>query len=206
MTATSSASTALVVSRHEPPDEYSRTVHPAKTTSLSRPSVPRTDTESTAFSGPTSYGTETTLHSNFCLYAVDLQRHGSQSLASTITSDPSPYCPYCKRSLHLSPGADGGYSCVLCATSASHETVCGDVNALVKHVWQDHDVRELEVEPDVVELVEKTPERRRDSGVAPSSRRSFSLGPSRGGRRRLDREVETLEIRAPRRERERERD
>jgi hypothetical protein len=99
-------------------------------------------------------------------------------------------------------GADGGYSCVLCATSASHETVCGDVNALVKHVWQDHDVRELEGEPDVVELVEKTPERRRDSAVAPSSRRSFSLGPSRGGRRRLEREVETLEIRVPRRERE----
>lgn len=234
VTATSSVSTALVRSRQEPPDEYSRTVHPAKTTILSRPPVSRTDTESTAFSGPTSYGTETTLHSNFCLYALDLQRHASQPLASTITSDPSPYCPYCKRSLHLSPGrsweifkddgvrercfhvqnrfvvkchregVDGGYSCVLCATSASHETVCGDVNALVKHVWQDHDIGELKAEQDVVELVEKKPERRRDSVMAPSnpSRRSFSLGPSRSGRRRLEREVETLEIRAPRRERD----
>ncbi|KAL5394629.1 hypothetical protein PMIN06_000517 [Paraphaeosphaeria minitans] len=234
MTATSSLSTALVRSRQEPPDEYSRTVHPAKTTILSRPPVPRTDTESTAFSGPTSYATETTLHSNFCLYALDLQRHASQPLASTITSDPSPYCPYCKRSLHLSPGrsweifkddgtrercfhmqnrfvvkchregVDGGYSCVLCATSASHETVCGDVNALVKHVWQDHSIGELKVEQDIVELVEKTPGRRRDSVMAPPNptRRSFSLGPSRSGRRRVEREVETLEIRTPRRERE----
>ncbi|KAK7182215.1 hypothetical protein PSPO01_11688 [Paraphaeosphaeria sporulosa] len=234
MTATSSVSTALVRSRQEPPDEYSRTVHPAKTTILSRPPVPRTDTESTAFSGPTSYGTETSLHSNFCLYALDLQRHASQPLASTISSDPSPYCPYCKRSLHLSPGrsweifkddgarercfhvqnrfvvkchregVDGGYSCVVCATSASHETVCGDVNALVKHVWQDHTIGELKAEQDIVELVEKTPERRRDSVMAPPnhSRRSFSLGPSRSGRRRVEREVETLEIRAPRRERD----
>ncbi|KAL5422289.1 hypothetical protein PMIN04_004808 [Paraphaeosphaeria minitans] len=234
MTATSSLSTALVRSRQEPPDEYSRTVHPAKTTILSRPPVPRTDTGSTAFSGPTSYATETTLHSNFCLYALDLQRHASQPLASTITSDPSPYCPYCKRSLHLSPGrsweifkddgtrercfhmqnrfvvkchregVDGGYSCVLCATSASHETVCGDVNALVKHVWQDHSIGELKVEQDIVELVEKTPGRRRDSVMAPPNptRRSFSLGPSRSGRRRVEREVETLEIRTPRRERE----
>lgn len=93
---------------------------------------------------------------------------------------------------------------MLCATSASHETVCGDVNALVKHVWQDHDIGELKAEQDVVELVEKKPERRRDSVMAPSnpSRRSFSLGPSRSGRRRLEREVETLEIRAPRRERD----
>lgn len=194
--------------------------------------MPRTDTESTAFSGPTAYGTETTLHSNFCLYALDLQRHTSQPLASSITSDPSPYCPYCKRSLHLSPGrsweifkddgvrercfhvqnrfvvkchregADGGYSCVLCAKSDSHETVCGDVKALVKHVWQDHDIAELDAEHDVVEIVEKVPERRRDSVMSPGSRRSFSLGPSRGGRRRLEREVETLEIRAPRRDRD----
>ncbi|KAJ4358766.1 uncharacterized protein N0V89_003350 [Didymosphaeria variabile] len=230
VTATSSASTALIKSRHDPPEDYLRSVHPAKTTILSRPPVPRTDTESTAYSGPTAYGTETTLHSNFCLYALDLQRHASQPLASSITSDPSPFCPYCKRSLHLSPGrsweifkddgvrercfhvqnrfvvkchregVDGGYSCVLCAQSDSHETVCGDVKALVKHVWQDHDIGELEAELDVAELVEKMPERRSDSVMAPSSRRSFSLGPSRGGRRRLEREVETLEIRAPRRD------
>lgn len=91
---------------------------------------------------------------------------------------------------------------MLCAKSDSHETVCGDVKALVKHVWQDHDIAELDAEHDVVEIVEKVPERRRDSVMSPGSRRSFSLGPSRGGRRRLEREVETLEIRAPRRDRD----
>lgn len=233
VTATSSASTALVVRsrRDEPEDNYSRSVHPAKTTMLSRPPVPRTDTESTAFSGPTSYGTETTLQPNFCLYALDLQRHTSQPLSSTITSDPSPYCPYCKRTMSLSPGrsweifkddngrercfhvqnrfvvkchregVDGGYSCVLCAHSDSHETVCGDVKALVKHVWQDHSIDELEAEMDVTEMGDKRQEgSRRDSVMSPGSRRSLSLGPSRSGRRRFSREVETLEIRSPRRE------
>lgn len=237
VTATSSASTALVKSRRdEHEDNYSRSVHPAKTTILSRPPVPRTDTESTAFSGPTAYGTETTLQPNFCLYALDLQRHASQPLASSITSDPSPYCPYCKRTIHLSPGksweifkddgvrercyhvqnrfvvkchregVDGGYSCALCAKSDSHETVCGDVKALVKHVWQDHSIGELEAEPDVSELGDKfgdkVPERRRDSVMGSNSRRSMSLGPSRAGRRRVEREVETVEIRVPRRERD----
>ncbi|KAF1964039.1 hypothetical protein BU23DRAFT_494175 [Bimuria novae-zelandiae CBS 107.79] len=231
MTASGSASTALVLSRREEPaDGYMRSVHPAKTTILSRPGAFRTDTETTAYSGPTAYGTETTLHSNFCLYAIDLQRHGSQPLAASITSEPSPYCPYCKRSLHLSPrrsweifkddgvqercfhvqnrfvvkchreGVDGGYSCVLCSQSASHETVCGDVKALVKHVWQDHSIGELEAEPDVSEVGDKILERRRDSVMSPGSRRSLSLGPSRSGRRRLEREVETLEMSYPRRE------
>lgn len=95
---------------------------------------------------------------------------------------------------------------MLCANSESHETVCGDVKALIKHVWQDHSIGELEADPDVGEVggkvADKTPERRRDSVMGPNSRRSMSLGPSRAGRRRHEREVETMEIRIPRRERD----
>jgi hypothetical protein len=100
---------------------------------------------------------------------------------------------------------------VLCSESASVDTVCGDVKALIRHIWMDHDVSELKREEDVVEVVDNAVDRRRDSvvgsgyhsssGYRSSSRRSVSLGPSRGkGRRKYDREVETLAIRAPRRE------
>lgn len=90
---------------------------------------------------------------------------------------------------------------MLCSNGASVDTVCGDVKALIRHVWMDHGVGELELEEDVVEVVEKVVERRRDSGLGSGSRRSVSLGPSRGkSRRRLEREVETLEYRIPRRE------
>jgi hypothetical protein len=231
---TSSASTALVKSHHDRNDDDAGP-YPANTTIHSRPTVPRTDTESTSFSGPTSYGTETTPHTQYCLYALDLQRHRSQPLASSITSDPSPYCPYCKRTLSLSPGkswevckdndgaercfriqnrfvvkchrnsADGGYSCVLCSRSGSVDTVCGDVKALIRHVWMDHNADELELEEDVAEVVDKNVDRRRDSGFgsgySSSSRRSVSLGPSRGrGRRRYDKEVESYEVRPSRRD------
>ncbi|KAF2743646.1 hypothetical protein M011DRAFT_480588 [Sporormia fimetaria CBS 119925] len=61
-------------------------------------------------------------------------------------------------------GVDGGYSCVLCSKGNGVETVCGDVRALVRHVWLDHEVRELEGEGDVVEVeVESEKGRRRDS-------------------------------------------
>ncbi|KAF2877017.1 hypothetical protein BDV95DRAFT_643736, partial [Massariosphaeria phaeospora] len=227
-----SASTALVKSRHDSHAQDDR--YSAQTTILdlqSRPKATRTDTESTAFSGPTSYGTETAPHSLFCLYALDLQRHPSQTLAASLTSDPNPYCPYCKRVLHLSAGksweifkddegtercfrvqnrfvikchresADGGYSCILCSRADAGETVCGDVKALIRHVWMDHDVGELELEEDVGELVEKVHSQRRDSGMSFSesrgSRRSASLGPSRRGRRKFEREVDSLVVRPP---------
>jgi len=228
-----STSTALVKSsQREPSYEDSRT-YPAKTTILSssRPTIPRSDTESTSFSGLTSYGNQSTPHTQFCLYALDLQRHTSQPLSSTITSDPSPYCPYCKRTLLLSPGrawelykdddrgrercfhiqnrfvvkchregADGGYSCVLCSRGDKVETVCGEVKALIKHIWTDHGASELEAEEDIIEIKEKIPDRRRDSVLGSSSRRSMSLGPNRSGRRRIEKEVEVLDIRVPRRE------
>lgn len=102
---------------------------------------------------------------------------------------------------------DGGYSCVLCSNGGTEETVCGDVKALIRHVWMDHGVGELQLEEDIVEVIEK-PSRRRDSVVSYSEsrgrgdRRSMSLGPSRGkGRRKLiEREVETVEFRSPRRD------
>jgi hypothetical protein len=72
------------------------------------------------------------------------------------------------------------------------------VKALVRHIWMDHDARELEVETDVLEMVEKKEMSRRDSGMSftesRGSRRSASLGPSRHRRR----EVETLDVRSKR--------
>jgi hypothetical protein len=239
-----SASTAPVKSRHGHEDDHVSS-YPEMTTILrSRPTAPRTDTESTALS---SYAAESVPQTTCCLYAADLQRSPHQTLSSTVTQESTPYCPYCKRTLQLSPGKswevlkaegdrercfrvhnrfvvkchrdspDGGYCCVLCSRGESSvETVCGDVKALIKHVWQDHSVGELELEEDVDEVVEqnegppprrrpsgrsgKSVERRRDSGMGASSRRSVSLGPRSGrGRKRFEREVETLEVRAPRR-------
>lgn len=48
------------------------------------------------------------------------------------------------------PGA--GYSCVLCSREGSVDTVCGDVRALVQHVWKEHSAGELVKERDVVEI------------------------------------------------------
>jgi hypothetical protein len=221
-------------SRHERQEEDARP-YPAKTTILDRPTIDRTDTESTSFSGPTAYGPESAPQTSFCLYALDLQRHRDQQLSASITSDPSPYCPYCKRSLSLSPGkswevsldhegvdrcfriqnrfvvkchrnsVDGGYICVLCSQNADVETVCGDVKALIRHIWMDHNVRELKNEEDVVEVIDNAGSRRRDSGFSSghrsSSRRSMSLGPSRGkGRSRYDRDGESLAMRRSHRE------
>lgn len=80
------------------------------------------------------------------------------------------------------------------------ETVCGEVKALIKHIWTDHGASELEAEEDIIEIKEKIPDRRRDSVLGSSSRRSMSLGPNRSGRRRIEKEVEVLDIRVPRRE------
>jgi hypothetical protein len=97
-------------------------------------------------------------------------------------------------------GVDGGYSCILCSRSrhSNNHTVCGDVKALVRHIWMDHDAGELAIEQDVVEVVEKKEDSRRDSGMSftesRGSRRSTSLGPSRHRRR----EVDTLEVRSRR--------
>lgn len=230
--ASSNMSLALIKSKHEP-EVANISPYPSKTTVLDRPGIPRSDTESTTFSGPTSYGNESTPQTQYCLYALDLQRYRSQLLSASITSDPSPYCPYCKRTLRLSPGkswevvkedestercfrvqnrfvvkchrnsVDGGYSCVLCSKGSSVDTVCGDVKALIRHVWMDHSVAELKSEEDIIEVIDKLDHRsndyRRDSGLDFGSRRSVSLGPSRGkGRRRYDREADTLEIRSRR--------
>lgn len=233
--ASSSPSTALVHSRREWEDDSPRP-YPVKTTILDRPTIQRSDTESTSFTGLTGYDTESPPRTLYCVYALDLQKHRDQKLAASITSDPSPYCPHCKRTLALSPGkswevckdeagvercfriqnrfvvkchrnsVDGGYSCVLCSQGASVGTICGDVKALIRHVWMDHSIAELKNEDDVIEIIESKPERKRDSGVDAGrpfdSRRSVSLGPSARGRSRriYDRQVEELEIRVPRRE------
>jgi hypothetical protein len=177
-----------------------------------RPKPDRTDTDTTSMTGPTSYGMKSAPHDLYCLYAIDLQRHRDQPLSTSITSDPAPYCPHCKNNLHLSPGkawevikrddgdervfqvsnrfvvkchrdnAEGQYSCVLCSRHTDLNTVCGDVKALIKHIWEDHSVAELKHEEDITEVVELCSDRRRDSGLghstSRSSRRSASVGPS----------------------------
>ncbi|KAL1613243.1 hypothetical protein SLS60_001475 [Paraconiothyrium brasiliense] len=52
-------------------------------------------------------------------------------------------------------GAASSYSCALCTQTNSCETVCGDVKALVKHVWQDHGISELQDEPTIAEVTER---------------------------------------------------
>ncbi|KAF2271012.1 hypothetical protein CC78DRAFT_8913 [Lojkania enalia] len=231
---TSAISTAVVAHREGSRPRSTVATTPTTADLASRPKLIRSDTESTAHSVPTSYATQSTPHTLYCLYALDLQRHPSQALASSIASSSSPYCPYCRRVLHLSPGksweiikdddgvercfriqnrfvvkchresVDGGYSCVLCSRSATCDTVCGDVKALIRHVWLDHGIGEFELEEDIVEVVEPVIQRRRrDSALSlpesrsKNSRRSASLGPSRGRGRRIEREVEMLEIRSP---------
>lgn len=231
-----STSSALVRSRHEdPPPPLTPTLtNPTITELRSRPQAVRTDTESTSFSGMTSYDTSNSPSPIYCPYAEDLQQRPAQEMASTITDTSSPYCPYCRRELNLAPGrsweihknshgmercfrlqnrfvvkchrdgVNGGYLCVLCTRNSTGDTVCGDVKALVRHVWMDHSVKELDREEDILEVVEEG-DRRRDSGASFSeprrgSRRSVSLGPGKGRRRVVEREVETLEIRSPRRD------
>jgi hypothetical protein len=72
----------------------------------------------------------------------------------------------------------------LCTRHADCDTVCGDVKALIKHIWEDHNLGELKHEEDITEVVELAvgAEKRRDSGLGHSgsrgSRKSASVGPS----------------------------
>jgi hypothetical protein len=209
---TSSTMTSLV--RYQDPSRP-RSGSPVNTTVLEwrgRLKAERTDTDTTSITGPTSSGISSTHNDMYCLYAMDLQRYRSQQLSACITSDPVPYCPHCKSTLHLSSGkawevrkdddgdercfqisnrfvvkchrggADGQYACVLCSRHADVDSVCGDVKALIKHIWEEHSIAELKHEEDITEVVELTTDRRRDSGLgystSRSSRRSASLGPS----------------------------
>lgn len=192
-------------------------------------------TDATSVTGPTMVSSSNNL---YCAYAYDLQRNPTQQLASNITLDRDPYCPHCKGELHLSPGKaweiskwaddtertfqvqnrfvvkchrdgpDGQYCCVICSKYADSDTICGDVKALIKHLSDDHDTRQLKHEEDIVEVIEQ-PASRRDSGIGYStstrskgSRRSASL--AEGGRRGkslsgYDRELDSFDGRFSRR-------
>ncbi|KAF2031244.1 hypothetical protein EK21DRAFT_63603, partial [Setomelanomma holmii] len=231
---TASSSTSLV--RYQEP-QRPRDGSPVNTTVLEwrgRPKPERTDTDTTSMTGPTSYGMKTAPHGLYCLYSIDLQRHRDQPLSGSITSDPVPYCPHCKRTLHLSPGKaweickndngcervfqvsnrfvvkchrdgpDGQYSCVLCSDHSNVASVCGDVKALIRHIWEDHSVAELKHEEDMTEVVELAVDHRRDSGLGHStsrgSRRSASMGPSSyRSKPTSERDVGTQEMRSSRR-------
>lgn len=235
-TVTNSTSTSTSLVRYQEPIRP-RSGSPVNTTVIDewrgRPKVDRTDTDTTSLTGPTSYGMKSAPHELYCLYAIDLQRHRDQQLASSITSDPVPCCPHCKRTMHLSPGkawevrkedagyercfqvsnrfvvkchrdnADGQYTCVLCSQHADVDTVCGDVKALIKHIWEDHSIGELKHEEDITEVVELV-DRRRDSGLGHSTsrsgRRSASLGPSTWrSKSEYDRHADTYERSSSRR-------
>ncbi|KAI4637834.1 hypothetical protein J4E83_000652 [Alternaria metachromatica] len=192
-------------------------------------------TDATSVTGPTMISASNNL---YCVYAYDLQRNPTQQLATSIISDRDPYCPHCRGELHLSPGKaweiskwaddtertfqvqnrfvvkchrdgpDGQYCCVICSKYADSDTICGDVKALIKHLSDDHDTRQLKHEEDIVEVIEQ-PGSRRDSGIGYStsvrskgSRRSASL--AEGGRRRkslsgYDREADSFDGRFSRR-------
>ncbi|OAG26440.1 hypothetical protein CC77DRAFT_1004389 [Alternaria alternata] len=233
-TAPSSTSTALVKHEPRSRSSHMRSSSPVNTTVLTwrdnvepEPSI----TDATSMRGPTLASRSNNL---YCVYAYDLQRSPTQQLSPSITSDRDPYCPHCKGALHLSPGKaweiskwagdtertfqvqnrfvvkchrdgpDGQYCCVICSKYAESDTVCGDVKALIKHLSDDHDVRELKHEEDIVEVIEQ-PGSRRDSGLgfasSKGSRRSASLA---SGRRRkslpaYDREVDVFDVRSSRR-------
>lgn len=196
----------------------------------------RNETITTSISSPTSQNTQPPSDDLYCLYALDLQRHHTQPLSASIMSDSSPHCPDCKTTLHLSPGKaweifkeddgfdrcfqvanrfvvkchragpDGQYACVLCAINSPSHTICGDVKALIKHVWEDHSIRELKREVDIAEVIEQPEDRRRDSGLgystSRSSRKSRSVASSRRRRTSLsgyEREVNVFEGRSFRR-------
>lgn len=171
----------------------------------------------------------------YCPYASDLQHHHTQPLSANVTSDPNPHCPHCRTTLHMSPGKaweifkeddgfdrcfqvanrfvvkchragpDGQYACVLCSVNGPSHTICGDVKALIKHIWEEHSIRELKREVDISEVIEQPADRRRDSGLGQdgsrSSRRSRSVASSR--RRKslpgYEREVDVFEARSFRR-------
>lgn len=209
---------------------------PVKTTILDREEKSRLgmgdgDTI-TSVTSPTSYGTQLPPDDLYCFYASELQRHHTQALSGSVTSDPTPHCPHCKTSLHLSPGKaweickedndfdrcfhvsnrfvvkchragpDGQYACVLCTVNSPSLTICGDVKALIKHIWEDHSIRELKREVDISEVIEQHTSHRRDSGMdqgaSRSSRRSRSVASSRGRRSwpGFEREVDVFESRS----------
>ncbi|KAF2273641.1 uncharacterized protein EI97DRAFT_383206, partial [Westerdykella ornata] len=204
---TAASSTELNRSRLE----SKNTAKTATVTVVERPKTKRTDTESTTFSSISSSGAKSVPQASYCRYAVDLQKDATRPLASSITDAIEPYCPHCRRILNLEPGksweifksddglerlyrmqnrfvvkchrnsVDGGYCCVLCSKRGNVDTICGDVKALVRHVWMDHEVSELDAEGDIVEVVEDV-RRRRDSLMSFTEargsieRRSTSVG------------------------------
>lgn len=186
---------------------------PVNTTILEwrgKPKMDRTDTDTTSMTGPTSVGMKSEPHELYCLYAIDLQRHRSQQLATNIMSDSVPSCPHCRQNLHLSPGKaweirknedgsdrifqvsnrfvvkchrdnnDGQYSCILCSDHTDSVSICGDVKTLIKHIWDEHSIGDLKHEEDITEVVGLQMDRRRDSGLGYTSSRSSRRSASLG--------------------------
>ncbi|EUC34709.1 hypothetical protein COCCADRAFT_35644 [Bipolaris zeicola 26-R-13] len=232
-------STTTVTVKHDEP-VHVRTNSPINTTILdwqSKVEPASSVTESTSTIVPSHPG------HLYCQYAYDLQRDPTQPLHPTLLTTRDARCPHCAGSLHLSPGKaweiskwagdtertfqvsnrfvvkchrdgpDAQYCCVICSKYSDSDTVCGDVKALVKHLSDEHEVRELKHEEDIVEVIEQVMVvGKRDSGVGYTggaasrgsrSRRSASVVSGKGRRRKslgvLEREVDVFDVRSGRR-------
>ncbi|EMD89764.1 hypothetical protein COCC4DRAFT_125617, partial [Bipolaris maydis ATCC 48331] len=233
-------STTTVTVKHDEP-VHVRTNSPVNTTILdwqSKVEPESSITESTSTTVPSHPG------HLYCQYAYDLQRDPTQPLHPTLLTTKDGRCPHCAGSLHLSPGKaweiskwagdtertfqvsnrfvvkchrdgpDAQYCCVICSKYSDSDTICGDVKALVKHLSDEHEVRELKHEEDIVEVIEQVMVvGKRDSGVGyggggaasrgSRSRRSASVVSGKGRRRKslgvVEREVDIFEVRSGRR-------
>jgi hypothetical protein len=45
-----------------------------------------------------------------------------------------------------------GFACVLCYRHRDSDTILESANGLVRHIWQKHDVREIEMDEDIREV------------------------------------------------------
>ncbi|KAJ6196718.1 hypothetical protein J3E72DRAFT_46586 [Bipolaris maydis] len=233
-------STTTVTVKHDEP-VHVRTNSPVNTTILDWQSKVEPESsiaESTSTTVPSHPG------HLYCQYAYDLQRDPTQPLHPTLLTTKDGRCPHCAGSLHLSPGKaweiskwagdtertfqvsnrfvvkchrdgpDAQYCCVICSKYSDSDTICGDVKALVKHLSDEHEVRELKHEEDIVEVIEQVMVvGKRDSGVGyggggaasrgSRSRRSASVVSGKGRRRKslgvVEREVDIFEVRSGRR-------
>lgn len=65
----------------------------------------------------------------------------------------------CHRSAKSGGGRDnaigfkGGFTCVICSQQRDGDTVMDSVRGLIDHLWLDHEIRELEKEADIDELL-----------------------------------------------------
>lgn len=202
------------VKYNTPLGQSTRTMNSTGLSGRNTASPDRNITGMTSTDEPKSERNNSAGKSLYCPFASDLQQHRDLPLSSTLTSSSTPNCPICKGTLHISPGKawelykeddgfdrcfqvsnrfvvkchrggpDGQYACVICSDSTSVNTICGNVKALVKHLWSDHTIRDLKLEEDIVEVIEQPVDNRSDRAAKKEFCRSSRRSLSRASRRR----------------------